>query len=162
MMGKWTRRLQRARAWSWRLKLGLLLTWLLLGLGRLAVLCLPFPRIAARLGRHAGPLLYVPLVAPAQHARLQRLAWMITLAARYAPWQANCFAQAIAARCWLGWLRLPGAVFFGVRKDEHGKLHAHAWVQAGPVSLSGGDSFATFTVVATFLYRVPALPGSAS
>lgn len=133
-------------------RLGLLPTWLLLALARLLVLCLPFQRIAARLGNHAGPTVWVPLLPSHRQTQVRQLGTMIQLAARYAPWQANCFAQAIVARLWLGWLRVPGAIYFGVSRMPTGALHAHAWVCCGPVAVTGGHSFAQFTVVATFLF----------
>lgn len=141
--------LRRLPAWVW---LGLLPTWLMLGLARLLVLSVPFQRIAQVLGRHAGPLLYVPLLPPEQQHRVRQLSTMVQLMARYAPWQANCFAQAITARLWLACLRLPGAIYFGVCKLPDGSMQAHAWVCSGPVAVTGGRSFGRFTVVATFLF----------
>lgn len=134
---------------------GVLPTWLLLALARLLVLCLPFQRIAVRLGRYAGPLLWVPLLPDSHHVRVHQLGGMVRLAARYAPWQANCFAQAIVARWWLGWLGEPCAIYFGVCRQPGHAMQAHAWVRSGAVAVTGGNSFEQFTVVATFLFEPP-------
>lgn len=133
------------------IRLGLLPTWLLLGLARMLVLCIPFRMIAPRLGRHAGPHAFVPLIPSPLVAQARQIARLIQIAARYCPWRANCFAQAIAARVWLKGLGIPHALYFGVRKDAERRLKAHAWVCAGPVFVTGGGSFGQFTVVGTFV-----------
>ena len=129
----------------WRLPL----TWLLLGLGRLLVLTLPFRRLAPLLGgRHDAP--WSPLIQPEQLAQLRAVRQLISITSQYCPWQANCFAQAITARIWLGWYNLPYVLFFGVARDPSQQLKAHAWVMSGPIAVSGGNSFQQFTVVGCY------------
>ena len=72
------------------------------------------------------------------------------MAATVTPWNANCQAQAIAARCLLGLWGVPYALFYGVASAPQQVMKAHAWVCCGPVAVVGGDAFNEFTVVAVF------------
>jgi hypothetical protein len=76
----------------------------------------------------------------------------IRLAARYAPWQANCFAQAIVAAFLLRLYGLPYSVFFGLRRAvaPAGGMDAHAWTASGKIAVTGGSCFDRFTVVGVF------------
>ncbi|MEB0140916.1 MULTISPECIES: lasso peptide biosynthesis B2 protein [unclassified Undibacterium] len=132
-------------------QLGFFPTWCLLGLARMVVLSVPFRQIAPRLGQHAGVNAAVPLLTPAAIFRARQISHLINGSARYCPWNANCFAQAITARCWLKVYGIPYALYFGLKKDAEQKLLAHAWVCAGPVYVTGGNSFSEFTVVSMFL-----------
>ncbi len=127
-------------------------TWLLLGLSRGAVLLLPFRRLAAFLGDAHGPQGRVPPASASQAQRARRIARVIRVAARYTPWDSNCFAQALTARLLLGLYRIPCAVFFGLMHDHDAAraLRAHAWVRSGDVAVSGGANVDRFTVVQCF------------
>ncbi|MCF4009291.1 lasso peptide biosynthesis B2 protein [Rheinheimera sp. UJ63] len=126
------------------------ITWVLLGLSRVIVLLLPFRKLAPLLGCRAdAPVL--PLVAPQHLQRLRNLKQLIAITSHYCPWKANCFAQAITAKVWLSWWGLPYTLFFGVARDPAQQLKAHAWLIAGPVVVCGGNSFAQFTVVASYV-----------
>jgi hypothetical protein len=126
-------------------------TWCILGLARMLVLSIPFRHIAPRLGHHAGVHAAVPLIAPEAIVRARQISRLIVTTARYCPWNANCFAQTITARFWLGIYGIPYALYFGLKKGEDQQLLAHAWVCAGPVRVTGGDSFQEFTVVSMFV-----------
>lgn len=129
----------------------LLPAWLLLGLSRLAVLMLPFRRLAAALGGRSEAAAWVPLLVPAQEATALRLGRAIRSASRYTPWSSNCFAQALSARILLGLHRVPCMLFFGVSRDRDStRMIAHAWVAAGRIRVTGGDGFAHHVVVASF------------
>jgi hypothetical protein len=134
--------------------------WLLLGLGRLAVLVVPFRKIAPALGTAAGTNALLPLLGPAQRHRALLVGRTVRMAARYAPWQANCFAQAIAASLILRLHNIPYAIFFGLRRASapgQGPIEAHAWTAAGGVAITGGYGFDSFTVVAVF-HTLPTAP----
>lgn len=131
-------------------------TWLLLGLARLAVLLFPFTRIAPYLG--------VPIacdneddsqhnqegqLTSAQMLRARQISRLVVNTARYCPWKANCFAQAIVARLFLGWHGLPYRLYFGLRRDDS-SLKAHAWVCCSSIFVSGGNGFKHHTVVGCY------------
>ena len=57
----------------------------------------------------------------------------------------------MAARVLLGLYDVPYALYFGLARDALTReTQAHAWVMAGPVAVTGGASFARFTVVGVF------------
>lgn len=126
--------------------------WIMLGLARLAVLLIPMRYLAKFMG-YAGDLdARPPDLDDHQQARAVSIGRVIRLAARYAPWKANCFAQALTARVMLALYGVPFAIFFGLMRDpETREMKAHAWVGAGAAKVTGGDGFAQFTVVGTYL-----------
>lgn len=125
--------------------------WLLLGLARALILCVPFQRLAPRLGRHAGAAPWVPVLDAAHQRRAQQIGQVVRLAARYTPWTSNCFPQAVAARVLLGLYRVPYVLCFGVtRTPDSANFQAHAWVVSGRVAVSGGPSFDRYVTVGVF------------
>ena len=126
--------------------------WLLLGLSKAAIFTVSFRRLAPHLGAAVGVAPWVPVLIPAQEARALQISRAVRLAARYTPWNSNCFPQAVAARLLLGHYRIPYALYFGLMRDpDTGEFKAHAWVAAGRVSVTGGASFGQFTVVGCFV-----------
>lgn len=132
--------------------------WMLIGLSAAVVALVPLRRIAPWLGTHLGAVAVRPPVNAAQERRALLIAQTIALAASYAPFRADCYPQALAARALCALWRVPCAVHLGAalgdgnEPDGNGpKLRAHAWVCAGDVIVSGGvGSFAAHTVVACF------------
>jgi hypothetical protein len=135
------------------IKLWFVPLWVILGLGKALIFTLSLRRLAPRLGRQADIAPWLPLLDPAQEARAILIGRAVRLAARYTPWTSNCFPQAIAARALLGLYGLPYALYFGLMRDpDHPTaLTAHAWVAAGRVRVTGGDSFGRFAVVGCFV-----------
>lgn len=128
----------------------LLPAWCLTGLARLLVLCAPFKFFAPGLGSHHGVSAFIPVVNAEQQVAALSIGRAVRIASGYTPWNANCQAQAIAARWLLGLFGVPYAVFYGVVKDPVEHMKAHAWVCSGPVQVTGGYAFDEFTVVAVF------------
>lgn len=125
----------------------------MLGLDRLTVLLVPFRLVGMLLGAPAGSDPWVPLISKEKSRRAAAIGQVIRLAARYTPWDANCLAQALAAQSILALHRVPYAFFLGVARHQlHGDIKAHAWVTTGPVRVTGGESFSTYTVVAMYVY----------
>lgn len=132
-------------------KLWLLPLWLLLGVSKALISTISFQRLAARLGQPLGVAPWVPLVDARQRALALQIGRAVRLAASYTPWDSNCFPQAVAARVLLGLYGVPYALYFGLARDPITReTQAHAWVMAGPVAVTGGASFARFTVVGVF------------
>lgn len=144
--------------------------WVLLGLSRLAIITLSFRRLAPRLG-HRAAAAHEPQVAGADEARAAAIGRTVSLAARYTPWESNCFPQAVAARLLLGLYRIPYALLFGLAPaapagntslgaggaegfsgapDRDRPMQAHAWVTAGRITVTGGARSARFVVVGCF------------
>jgi hypothetical protein len=125
--------------------------WILLGVCRLALLTTPFKRLAPLLGGHLPNCYWLPVLNPRQELRARQISRCVRRAARYTPWESNCFPQAIAARALLGLFRVPYGLFLGVAKDDSSSLKAHAWVTAGRVHVTGGHGFDAYTVVGGFI-----------
>jgi hypothetical protein len=133
--------------WAW-----LIPVWSLLGVARLLILAVTFKRLYPCFGDRAGIEPLRPLIDPWQVSRAVQIGRVIRMAARYTPWNSNCFPQAIVARVLLGLYRIPYAMYLGLMRDPSGPgLQAHAWVAAGRIDVTGGASFSRFTVVAMFL-----------
>lgn len=133
-------------------RLWLLPLWLMLGIGKALIFTLSFHRLAPYLGQDMGITPWVPLLDPVQQARALQIGRAVRLAARYTPWDSNCFPQAVVARLLLGWYRIPYALYFGLNRDAQTReMKAHTWVCAGRVAVTGGTSFGQFTVVGVFV-----------
>ena len=128
--------------------------WLGLGLASLAISLLEFNRIAWLLGGHCGTTKPIISIKDVQRARALRIRATIGVAERYAPWRADCYPQAIVARCLLGIYRMPYALSMGLKRDAvTGKMLAHAWVESGDVSVCGGKGDEEYRIVAIFSNR---------
>lgn len=142
--------------WRWPLALKLLfpLAWVLIGLASAFLIVAPFHMLAPVLGRNFGPMAFVPVANGRQIRRARLIGRAVTKAARFAPFRADCLPQAMAAVVLCRGLGVPCSAFLGASvttPDQPGRLAAHAWVQSGPVPISGGTgNFRTFGVVACF------------
>jgi hypothetical protein len=140
----WRRRALIAEAVGWLLTL------------RLALVVVPFPRLARRLGAFVPPA--DPRVAAAgaattaAAARLAReIGWAVTRGAAHAPFKAACLPQAMAARIMLQRRGVTSAVHFGAAKGEGAALAAHAWLDAAGVNVTGYPLAANLAEIACFV-----------
>ena len=138
------RRLRKflARSRSERLLLLEAAGWL--AVSRLAVLLLPFRRIAPRLGQH----MIESDFESSDDALSRNIGWAVEAAARHVPWQAVCLPQAMAAKAMLRRRGIDCTLYLGVVTDE--ELKAHAWLRAGSRIITGREGFRSHTVVSTF------------
>ena len=135
-------------------KIWFLPVWLMLGLSRLVILTITFRRLAPHLGHPVGLNAYTILLTPAQEKRAIQISNVVRLAARYCPWVANCFPQAVTARLMLGFFNIPYALYFGLnRGSNNSDYKAHAWVTAGKISVTGGYGFSQYIVVGCYLSK---------
>lgn len=118
----------------------------LLGAARVAIRFIPFTRLAGHLGRHMAET--PPSATPAALDTSRRVERAIRLAARNLPWESVCLPQAIAAKAMLRRRGVPCTLYLGVLRNE--KFHAHAWVRAGELVVTGDRGREGFTVVSTF------------
>ena len=87
-------------------------------------------------------------VIPKHHSVLNvvLVGWAIGVAARYVPWQANCFVQAIAAHRWLRDYGYKSFLRLGVAREQTG-LSAHAWLEWQGIAVTGGNSTSQYTTL---------------
>jgi len=121
---------------------------------RLALVFIPFPRLARRLGRFVPPAEARRLGTPStvRHAELAAdIGWAVTRAARYLPFKAVCLPQAMAARIMLKRRGVASVMHFGAAKGEAKPLDAHAWLDAAGIEVTGYPVATQFAEVACFI-----------
>jgi hypothetical protein len=150
------RRWRSFRQAGWRRR-GLMLEaawWLLVS--RLALIFVPFPRLARRIGAFVPPA--DPRVAAAgaetspEAAQLARdVSWAVTRGALYVPFRAVCLPQAMAARIMLKRRGVASAMHFGAQRGKDKPLDAHAWLDAAGVKVTGYPVAYQFAEIACFV-----------
>lgn len=114
---------------------------------------LPFRELAPRLGGAvaAGT---APAPQPAltdrQRARVAGVRWAIRVVEPAMPFRTVCLQQAIAARTMLARDGIASVLHLGVGRDPAAALHAHAWLDAGDMKVTGYPLDPLLTEVARF------------
>lgn len=135
------------------------LAWVLIGAASSAIVLVPSRRILRTLGSNLGTVTHAPTSDMRQRQRARRITRAIEIAARNAPFRANCYPQALAAAQLCRWFAVPHAVQLGARfaaGDGAGgarALQGHAWVSGDVFTICGGsDSAQAFGTVACFVH----------
>lgn len=132
----------------WRDKWLFVRVYLLLGLSRLAIICLPFSTLAKHLGT---PSVESPTQIPPPHLEeARRIAWAVHSASRYTPWKSNCFPQAIAAKYLLQRRGIASTLYLGAAFKQRTELEAHAWLRCGNLYVTGGKGHRHFGTLGIF------------
>jgi hypothetical protein len=123
---------------------------------RLALIFIPFPRLARHLGTFVPPtdprVLQTKAVATDGQALLaEDIGWAVTRAARYVPFRAVCLPQAMAARVMLRRRGVESVMHFGAAKGTEKPLDAHAWLDAAGVEVTGYPVAKNFAEIACFV-----------
>jgi Transglutaminase-like superfamily len=123
---------------------------------RLALIFIPFPRLARRIGVFVPPsdpraLTAKAKAAPEQTRLAESISWAVTRAARYVPFKAVCLPQAIAARLMLERRGIRSVMHLGAAKRMEKPLDAHAWLDAAGVEVTGYPVAADFAEIACFV-----------
>lgn len=98
--------------------------------------------------RIAGWALQVrPGHAAVPHRHLEaRIGRSIGRAAKLLPGTSLCLPQAIAGKWMLGRRGFPATIHLGVgHKDDRKRLHAHAWLEAGGLTITGAGGIGAVT-----------------
>jgi hypothetical protein len=125
--------------------------WLLLAGARLILIFIPFRKITPVLGKNiTAKLPLPPEISPPQLQ--QNISIAVHRASRWSPWRTACFEQALAAKIMLKNRRTVSTVYFGVRKERKrtSMLLAHAWLESGGMTVTGGINSCRFSVIAVF------------
>jgi hypothetical protein len=110
--------------------------YLCLGLARLIIAYVPFPRLARHLGQQ---LKESPIDVPTAHLlEARRVAWAVQRASCFTPWKSNCFPQAITAKYLLHRQGIASTLYLGAAFKMRSELTAHAWLRCGPLYVTGG------------------------
>lgn len=132
----------------------LIQAWFLLGYARIALLTVPFRRLAASLQHHRGAG-EPPALVPEQLLLATRIGYLVEAAARFTPWRSLCLAQVLVTQRLLARRGIPGQFYLGVRvgcelTDDPSGLSAHAWLQCGDQVVNGAAGHEEFTLISTF------------
>lgn len=124
-----------------------------LGVARAAILTIPFPRIARRMGGFMPPHQAADKArqAPPSDADLEtarKIGWAVTVAARNVPFKAVCLPQAMAAHQMLRRRGIFSIMHFGTAPGSALSLEAHAWLNAGEIEVTGYPVAPEFTEIA--------------
>ncbi len=98
--------------------------------------------------RRSLPSLLVPRTSanPQPPEQLQRdIRYIITLAANTVPWRSLCLPNAIAAQHMLARRGFHSTLHLGVGHRDSGDPHAHAWLEAGSLIITGQDGMELVT-----------------
>jgi len=150
------RKLRRFGQIGWRRRWLLVeaAVWLLLA--RIALLAIPFPALARRLGAFVPPtderVTLAGRDASAHDAQLaEEISWATVCAARQVPFRAVCLPQAMAARIMLRRRGVASVLHFGAARGRDKPIDAHAWLDAAGVEVTGYPVAAQFAEVACFV-----------
>jgi hypothetical protein len=108
-----------------------------LAIARLAILLLPFPRIAHYLGKLKSPMKENCPVQPGEE-KAREVGWAIDRATRIFPFRLACYPRALAGWQMLHRRQIAGHLHFGASpsKADSGAL-PHAWLDACGVEVTG-------------------------
>ena len=116
-----------------------------LWMGLQAPVCLPLAAVALRrwglqrvqgqLARWTGRAASTSAVTAASVDDARRLAWVVSLAARFGPWPANCLQRSLVLWWFLARRGVPSEIRIGVRRrpgspSGRASLDFHAWVES--------------------------------
>jgi Transglutaminase-like superfamily len=123
---------------------------------RLALIVVPFPRLAPRLGSFVPPTdvraSAASTAATPDHTTIaEEVGWAVTRAARYVPFRAVCLPQAMAAQVMLKRRGVKSVMHFGAAKGADKPLDAHAWLDAAGVEVTGYPVAEGFAEIACFV-----------
>ena len=123
---------------------------------RLALILIPFPKLAGWLGTFVPPsdprAVRTGADAPSEHMRLaQEISWAVTRSARWVPFRAVCLPQAMAAQYMLRRRSVPSIMRFGAGRGTEKPIDAHAWLDAAGVAVTGYPVSPNLAEIACFV-----------
>jgi hypothetical protein len=150
------RTLKSAREVGWRRRALIVEAAFWLMTARLALLLIPFPRLARTLGAFVPPtdprVAAVAAPSTSEQAQIAKsVSWAVTRGAAHVPFKAVCLPQAMAARVMLKRRGVASAMHFGAGPGEDKPLDAHAWLDAAGVKVTGYPVGAQFAEIACFV-----------
>jgi hypothetical protein len=124
---------------------------------RLALLVVPFQKLAGRIGGCMSPSdpratrARQHSILPEQSRIALEVAWAVTRAARHFPFKVMCLPQAMSARAMLTQRGIRSVLHFGTAAGKEAPLVAHVWLEAAGVEVTGYPVGDQFTEIASFV-----------
>ena len=131
----------------------------LCGIARALINLLPLRFLTPYFGKFGKITTVSTLISDKQIQQAWLISKSVILAARFTPWDSSCLTQAMVAKFWCWFYNIPYALYIGVCKsaEDPSRYKAHAWLTAGPVAITGGDSWSEFQVVSSYFSTAIAL-----
>lgn len=108
---------------------------------------LPFKKVAPTLGEES---VETPVITSKDEKVIKAVSYAVQTMSRYTAWESACMVQAIAATRMLNRRNIETTLYLGIARDQHGEMHAHAWVRSGSLYVTGVENKDNFTIVNTF------------
>ena len=108
----------------------------------------PFNRIAATL--NAPPKSPGARTSGTVQTDINDIGRAISQASRHLPLKLLCLQQALAAKQMLDRRNIASTLYLGTRRDQQGRLQAHAWLRSGGIEVTGGDGDRLHTVLSRY------------
>jgi hypothetical protein len=117
---------------------------------QLRVRCLPFRRVAARLGASGAETGHE--LTPAQQLLSREVEWAIAAASRRLRPRPTCLMEAVAAQALLRRRGVASTVYLGVApaRADGRQINAHAWLRCGERIVTGKTEAGRFRALACF------------
>lgn len=112
----------------------------------------PFSKVAPLLGEHMNDTSVN--IVEANIKQLRQISQAIHIMSHYTFWESMCLVKAIAAMKMLDRRNIESTLYLGTRKDDSGKLIAHAWLRSGPFYITGAEEMEGFIVVSKFAKKI--------
>lgn len=135
-----------------KLKCLFVINFILCGIARALINIFPLKRLTPYFGTLHKNIIFSTIITRQQRNHAIQLRRSIALVAKYTPWDSNCLTQAMVAKFWCSYLRIPYILYIGFTKDadKPSGYASHAWLTAGPVAITGQHSFSSFKVVSSY------------
>ena len=129
-----------------------IINFFMCGIARIAINLLPLKFLAVYFGRFQKTLKFSTLISQHQCQQARSIGQSVRLAAKYTPWNSSCLTQAMVAKFWCKFYRIPYMFYIGFKSSttEKSGYAAHAWITAGPIAITGGDGLMEFHVVSSY------------
>jgi hypothetical protein len=108
---------------------------MLTGIIRLIILVVPFRYISKYLGENGyeSPM----EIDQCEIEASTKIGSAVERVSKHTVWESKCIVQAVCAKLLLRKMGISNTLYLGVRKNEYGRLAAHAWLRAGNKIVTG-------------------------
>ena len=140
----------------WRMpyrdKMMFFINFCLCGLAKAATQCMTYKHLSPYFGKSCQMLIASTLISQKQIRQVMLIRRSIQIATRYTPWDSSCLTQALVAKFWCQRYQIPYLLFIGLPRVNHQLMErkAHAWLTAGPITITGGQSLNTHIVLCSY------------
>ena len=131
-------------------KLLILEATLLVLIGRVCVLLLPFKLYASSLGLVNMETPTHPIVS--EKKKIKHIENAIEAVSKHTFWSSNCLAQAICCHWMMKRRGIPYTIYLGVKTGKTKRLMAHAWTRVGDKIVTGASGHQNYTTTGMFAY----------